>query len=361
MLDYSRNQHMPVQENLNLPVFLYGVFTPREIASHIFSKLNLNYTYATIRNFTLKTLEGIPVLVNSKYDETGFVAKCDNMEEVYKLLATFYPGVLFKWSTGTAIFKNNEEAKVNVLVADKTTAESSDNYWPDWKSSKDYFFSDGMDYLEKKYFWRLARVSNASHKNISKEDISVYINKAYIYSMQGENEWDKINKINKLDMFELQTGYVFLWTIIDRFCTMRYSFGGGEGKKLEKLRQDVIFKEAVEIFGNRFFNRNTTVGSSQDGHTMRFNPDNCLRFYYQVRNNSVHRGKILPQDKKFLRDCFIELYAIMKYVITKATSGKGDDSLINYIKEYRDDFRNDRDVEIIKIGADARKILYYNR
>lgn len=122
--------------------------------------------------------------------------------------------------------------------------------------------------------------------------------------------------------FHLQMAYLLLWTVIERYVTLRYGFGRGSFKVRKELANEKKFIEGlekevppqrngVELFG--------TYNPEKSNYLNIDDPVEALQYYYQVRNNVAHRGKSLHEDIWVLEESLSELYTIFTdYVLEEA-------------------------------------------
>lgn len=128
-------------------------------------------------------------------------------------------------------------------------------------------------------------------------------------------------------------GYVFLWTILDRYKSLKYGLNRSEGNQNSDLAKDFIWKQTIELVcaildrtdeekllrkvpksTQAYLLTNTTSGSI------------LLDNLYNVRCNAVHRGKAVIEDSRLLLDAFLLLYVIMSYIITYDVKHKKDEA-----------------------------------
>jgi len=335
---YNRNKNLP--QNQELPIFTYGMFKKGEIASHRFRKLkNLIYKPAIVKDYIIKAIGGFPVAVYLPGCEIkGYILSCNNNRNIYTRIRPYGPGKIYEWITVTATLPNDETVPVNILVADETTDDSANkiyyiNTWedqildydeiPEWHTKNDTLFQGGMKYLEAKYFNTLCR---PLHNRDQTYNIAIKHLSDSNGQDTGNHSCFSDQQTRICELFELQMGYTFLWSIIDRFCSFRYSIQNTQKGNVNSLQNDPVIKEAIKLIDWYWLNReDIAVHSFQDSKVRNFNKHKCLSFYYQVRNNSVHRSKDNINDYMFLRNCFLELFVIMDYAINIIVFKKNSD------------------------------------
>ena len=109
---------------------------------------------------------------------------------------------------------------------------------------------------------------------------------------------------------------MLLWTIIERFCAIKYG-NLSPGEKLKKLSYD----EEIdwEILKKIIIRDDTIVPSNQSRTNVKLSgnstPHQSLNYYYSLRSNMVHRGKDVFSDLERIDSAFDELLKITKYII----------------------------------------------
>ncbi len=280
---------MNIEIDENLPFFSYGFFRPGEIsflgikdfvasaiANTIEGDLVLRDEVTLFKDSKNQTVEGY--LINFKPEFAN---------DAYSFINSLEPKKLFKWKV-----KYIENISFNILYGVKPDRGSDDIREADWKTIwDDPFFTSALDVLSE---------------------------------MPNEKfEWDL------KPLFKLQMKYMLLWTILERFSFLRYSFGGGPSARNKLLAENKYYKEALL----KFVNNERTVYSSEDPDektTLSFqNPKKSLDYYYQVRCNITHRGKAVTRDHETVEKSFNELFEITKFILIET---KKECSIIK--KEY---------------------------
>ena len=126
------------------------------------------------------------------------------------------------------------------------------------------------------------------------------------------------------ELFNLHMAYLLLWTVIDRFLTLRYAPAMGGGKE----RYNILEQFAKE---NEPFRDGIDKCIKSDGRVIWRSKDRCrreldktdpvktIKFYWEVRSNVAHRGKSIYHDYEILRTSAEELLNIFdNYVLPEA-------------------------------------------
>ena len=127
--------------------------------------------------------------------------------------------------------------------------------------------------------------------------------------------------------------YIFLWSIIERFCFFRFGFGKDPVQSVLSLSEDLHFKEAIEIYkpkiGRFVFN---TLGK-RDFEKIVINQSSYrsyIKYYYQIRCNITHRGKAIEKDYKIIKDAYEEVLKIYSHILIR-TKQECDATLLHFL------------------------------
>jgi len=107
-----------------------------------------------------------------------------------------------------------------------------------------------------------------------------------------------------------------LWSIIERFCTIKYG-NISPTEKLKKLASDpkINWKFVVNIVTRN----DEIVRSDRDKEKLKLDPNSSIKkileYYYGLRSNLVHRGKEVNGDIYRIENAFNELHQIMTEII----------------------------------------------
>jgi hypothetical protein len=263
--------------NVQLPFFSYGFFRPGEI-----SFLGIKDYVSAAKPITIEgdlvLRDGITLFKDSNFQKVdGYLIefKSECASEAYSFINSLEPKKLFKWRQYT--FESN---LFNILYGIKPDRGSDDIREANWQTIwKDPFFTSAMDVLTE----------------IPNEDF----------------DW------NLKALFKLQMKYMLLWTILERFSFLRYSFGGGPIVRNKLLSENKYFQEALK----ECVKSERIVYSSEDPDNKttlcRDNSKKSIEYYYQVRSNITHRGKAVTRDYDTVKNSFNELFDITKYILVK--------------------------------------------
>ena len=118
------------------------------------------------------------------------------------------------------------------------------------------------------------------------------------------------------DFFCNQSAFMLLWTIIERFCTLKY----GNLSPNEKLKSLYTDPEIKWDFVYDIVKRNDSiVRSDREKEQLKLNSASSIKkileYYYGLRSNMVHRGKNVFGDINRISDAFDELYQLVEVII----------------------------------------------
>jgi hypothetical protein len=280
---------MTTELNKSLPFFSYGFFRPGEI-----SFLGIKDYVKNAKPFEIKgelvLRDGVTLFKDSVSQMVeGYLIsfKPEFENEAYLFINSLEPKKLFKWR------KNKfNDISFNILYGVKPDRGSENILEANWKTIwEDPFFTSALEVLNE---------------------------------FPNENfEW------NLKPLFKLQMKYMLLWTILERFTFLRYSFGGGSSARNKLFAEDIYFKEALLLYVKNERSVYSTEDPDDKTTLNPLNPKKSLDYYYQVRCNITHRGKAVTRDHDMVMDSFNELFNITKYVLDKT---KNECELIK--KEY---------------------------
>ncbi|WP_049996406.1 hypothetical protein [Halococcus sediminicola] len=281
--------------NLQRPFFTYGIFKPGQIA-HFRLEDFIDDTKTASVDHPLYERDGIPLLNTEKDGRTNGVLLWFNPEDAeraYMKITQIEPGNQYRCTQTTAT-ADDTEYNANILVGinpkngGHKLEDHSGSPIQDWDGEKnDPFFNEALDVVEEKI---------KQHTRAEDNDFSSY--------------------------FELQMAYLLLWTVIERYVTLRYGFGANSYHERKRMAiEEDGFREGLEdVLEHRdgaIIRKTHKPEETKELSTI--DPEQAIHYYYQVRNNIAHRGKSLDQDIHILRSSLLELYTIFNdYVLPDA-------------------------------------------
>ena len=282
-------------KNLDLPFFAYGFFKPHQIAhSKIQRYCHKDIKEAYVKGH-IKHVNGMPVLnLNRRTDfrVLGYILKFKNRdkERAYKAIGYSKHMNIYKWK----VIRINGKP-VNTLVS--STPKELNKFYSVNQNME--YIVDRLDYERKiyNYDWRL--------------DPLYYETLSYIYYLINDmSEYDEYRKLIKTQML-----YTSLWTVLDRFLTFKY--GNTKRGNVIALSREKYFKGILEVVIGKKFN-DTRVFSAEDldSHKLDINdPEEAALYYYTLRNNVVHSGKMFSSENAMLFQALKELLEIFGRVL----------------------------------------------
>lgn len=122
-----------------------------------------------------------------------------------------------------------------------------------------------------------------------------------------------------------------MWSTLDRLITFRY--GDYQTWNVRKLSQEHFFKEALKNNYNalskmEFYGKNDYRNDDWDDEVYSAENLRCYKldpkqltcsalYYYTLRNNVVHSGKMMPQEINMVLNALLGLTEIFRYSINK--------------------------------------------
>lgn len=270
---------MQMPTDTSLPFFSYGIFRVGGISFICIKEHIKNIEKDKRAVGQLLVRDGIPILDTQ---EKSFYADGDicyfkdaECEEAYGKIIGLEPEKYYTWEQ-----QEIEGIKVNLLSgvkAKKGSVVADNTFWDSWND--DALFNTAFEIIEEEL------------PNL------------------------KSNFIDGKKFLKLQMLYLLLWTSIERYLGLRYSFRGAEISA--KIRSLANNKNFMEILERRTAQSTYRVIYSTDrvDDALRFNASNAkksLEYYYQVRCNITHRGKAALGDSALVEKCLVDLTAIYK-------------------------------------------------
>lgn len=262
----------------SLPFFAYGIFKPGQLAYHIIEDYVIEKEEETIGWISFYR-DGIPILVGEieGFETKGYLLSFNN-PEAYDKINEFKLMELYFWKEiriGDGI--------VNVLLGKNPELGSFPHESPivDFDGKDDPFFKEGMELIEN-------YIENKIDEKVGFFD---YYNK----------------------FFEIQMHYMLLWSIIERFGSLKYG-KSSINQNNKELAKEKLFKKYLKLIEREDF-----IYTTDDLEEKELNKNKnikSIKYYYTIRCNVSHRGKTMkPMDRKRLRESLKELYGIFSIIL----------------------------------------------
>jgi hypothetical protein len=279
---------MDLPSNSLLPFFAYGVFRPGELGFLRIKPFVQTAIPATTAGGLL-IRDGLPLLDQGTPGEIrgtllGFLP--ESAGQAYYRIVGLEPDHQYKWSTAKVKLRKGNAKEVNVLAGTDLKNGTVEPDSPDWNGRDDPMFKEGLDVVA-------AVIPSKLHPG--PPDFAM--------------------------LFRLQMAYLLLWSILERYTSMRYHLAGDVMGKVQNLAQEPAFERAFrrEVKEDRTIYR---VDDPDKDKKVKLSPSGsakkALEYYYQVRCNVTHRGKAASRDLQTMYLSTRELFAITSEVIGTA-------------------------------------------
>ena len=268
--------------NQKLPFLAYGSFKPGELRFNLIKQFVVK-TKPTKVYGLMKEKDGVPIFYTTKtksyawFDYTAYEIhfKKGQEQQAYQIISENEPNTYYAWVNfqGANILEGKSRLRGLEEFMDET-----------WSFKHDPYFSQGL----------------LACKEIRKGSRS------------------KMPELHQeyFDFFCNQSAFMLLWTIIERFCTLKY----GNLSPNEKLKSLYTDPEIEWDFVYDIVKRNDSiVRSDKEKEQLKLNSASSIKkileYYYGLRSNMVHRGKNVFGDINRISDAFDELYQVVEVII----------------------------------------------
>ena len=280
------NRELDLPDNINLPFFGYGIFKPGQIAYSKIKNLVIDQNNSEI-NHQMMLRDGVPILIEeekNEYTTKGVILNFSGYEEeAYEIISNTLVRKLYKWDT---IKINGNEVNVLFGVNPKNGGEiikidDEEIYKCDFNGRTDPYFNKALDLVG--------------------------------------DDLDKDIYHHEEGFFELQMKYMLLWSAIDRYTSIKYNLKS-KGANNHKFANEDKFKQGLKTVANdgkKHYHRD--IFSSEDLQMHHFDANDSeetIKYYYTLRCNIVHRGKMAPsKDCDIVKTATEELLTLFKEVL----------------------------------------------
>ena len=268
--------------NQKLPFLAYGSFKPGELRFNLIKQFVVE-TKPTKVYGLMKEKDGVPIFYTTKtksyawFDYAAYEIhfKKGQEQQAYQIISENEPNTYYTWVNfqGANILEGKSRLRGLEEFMDET-----------WSFKHDPYFSQGL----------------LACKEIRKGSRS------------------KMPELHQeyFDFFCNQSAFMLLWTIIERFCTLKY----GNLSPNEKLKSLYTDPEIKWDFVYDIVKRNDSiVRSDREKEQLKLNSASSIKkileYYYGLRSNMVHRGKNVFGDINRISDAFDELYQLVEVII----------------------------------------------
>ena len=284
----------PKQKNIKLPFFAYGIFKPGQLAYSRISEFVKN-KYSDNIPYEMSYRDGVPLILpdeDTNFFTQGYLIyfKEDQEREAYDIISETEPENLYEWKK-IKVGNNDANVLMGKNVEKGCSPQNKMEYNPYYDGRYDPFFKEAIRLIER---------------NLNKIKVK---------------EKDKNYCPNVNDFFTLEMNYMLLWSAIERYSSLKYKFQGkGENTK------DFVKEDSFQKAFKKYVHRTDTVHNAEKLYPKTLNSPNnrnhilcyinSIQYYYTVRSNVVHRGKMINmEDYNRLRLSLEELLLIFTDVL----------------------------------------------
>lgn len=264
---------------------MYGFLKPHELA------------YSIVENFVdraepsqvageLLLRDGLPLLTSRDGTVEGYLLH--PKMGLYDAICHFEPRAQYRWSE----IETRDRVLANVLLGRSPLKGSTELGSQNFNSREDIVLADGP-----------RSVRRALERSYPGDEVAAF--------------------------FEVQMAYLLLWSIIERFMSLRYGPWLEPAEKVTKFGSDPLWTRALETIAADIQAREIVVDARDPDSVYRLDaskPLSSLEYFYQFRCNLVHRGKAAMVETVRLERAANQLMHCMKAVWAEiAMPWTGDD------------------------------------
>lgn len=266
--------------NTSLPFFAYGIFKPGQLC---FSRIRdlVEQTIEGSVGGILRERDGIPLLITGDYSRIKghlLYFHSGKEDEAYCRIIAIEPDKVYRWGQIQA----NERVAANSLLGIRALRGSSDlEHLEEWDGRSDPFFKQGLEEVEA--------------------------------ILRDNADFDSEFR----SLLRLQMAYTLLWSAIERYAGLKYHLGKRATNKVYQIAEEKCFADSLRR--NVKGEREVISATDLRRHTLDPNdPGRSIRYYYQVRSNTIHRGKAVIHDFDTVKWSLEELLAIFRDILSEA-------------------------------------------
>jgi hypothetical protein len=291
--------------DLDLPFFAYGLFKPDQLGYlRITDLVEKAATNARTRGHLL-VRDGLPILDQEAEGTVpgALISFVPGRElEAYMRIAEVEPDNQYYWGT-VSVTRSGVRTNANVLLGRSPQKGTVALEGPDWDGRGDPLFTVALEVVQE----------------------TLDCNRQF--------DW------NLKPLFRLEQAYLLLWSSIERYTSLRYSLGDNATAKVLRMSEEPAFAAALREVVNE---QRTVYRADKPEEKLTLAPDRpkkALAYYYQIRNNVVHRGKAVVYDFDRVLEALDQLLVIFRRVLHAAFDGFGKGSKEQGSKVKRKDQR----------------------
>jgi len=191
------------------------------------------------------------------------------------------PDKQYYWATAPVSFRG-AKITANILHGKSPTKGSVPLETPDWDGRDDPLFTTALAVVEE----------------------TLRANEQFAWDLKP--------------LFRLEMAYLLLWSSIERYTSLRYHLGKDATAKVLNIAEEPAFVAALKEVVRE---KRTLYRADEPQHSVTLRadqPKKSLAYYYQIRNNAIHRGKAVGRDFDILREALDQLLRIFTCVLQAA-------------------------------------------
>jgi hypothetical protein len=270
-----------------LPFFSYGLFKPGELPYRQIAQFVASRPRRGAIKGSLLLRDGLPLLKPGDGGSVrGYVLSFtpESTQQAYTTIAEFEPREQYKWQVLSLI--DPPGLASNVLTGRRPDAGSVPFEGTEWTGADDPVLREGLGLVVR--------------------SVTRYGSEPFVSAPPEFFDWERL--------FTLQMAYLFLWTVIERYCALAYGPPLDPGAKIRALGEDPVFAASVKEVRRR----HELVDSRDPSERYRLDPGDAqasAHYYAQVRNNLTHRGKGTWRDGEITRQSLQELVRVVERMV----------------------------------------------
>lgn len=277
---------MNLPHDTSLPFFAYGIFKPGQLC---FSRINdlVEKTIEGTVGGVLKERDGIPLLIiGSNYSRIkGYLIhfRSGKEDEAYNRIIGIEPDEVYRWEN----IRVNDALVANALIGKKVQRGGTDlEHFDEWDGRTDPFFKQGL------------------------EEVATILKNNSIFDWEFRA------------LLRLQMAYMLLWSAIERYAGLKYHLGKKANDKVYQIAEEKCFADSLR----KNVKNKREVFSATDLEKYTLDPNDAKKsiyYYYQVRSNTIHRGKAVWHDFNTVKSSLEELLAIFREMLNESFKEQG--------------------------------------
>lgn len=296
-------------ENPDLPFFTYGLFKPNQLSySRIKDFIYKGKTKEMMVKGYIRHANGMPILFLNKksdYNVLGnvYYFKKADKKKAYERIGYGKHMNIYKW----------KEVDLGDISANALVSSTPG------KVRRSNIIEQDMQYIIHEYDEKEKHIHNYDWRL----DPLYFETLSYIHYLIKETVQFDFNKYSKL--IKTQMLYTSLWTVLDRFLTFKY--GCTKKENVKSLSKEDYFKDIIDDVLNMkdksyYYSE---ILSAENLCYQKFdkeNPEKVALFYYYLRNNVVHSGKLFVSENDLLFEALEDLLEIFGRVLEIEREGE---------------------------------------